>query len=54
MLDIHSRIHPIKSQTEHKQSDSIPPLAYQLLKEANILCFDDFQISDIADAVIIK
>jgi protein AFG1 len=52
MLDVHHRIHAYKK--EHPQADPIPPVAAALSQEARLLCFDEMQIPDIADAMIIK
>ena len=52
MLDVHSRIHQYKQQ--YPRGDALPEVALSFAKEARILCFDEFQITDIADAMIIK
>jgi len=52
MLDVHQRIHAYKAN--HPKADPIPPVAAALAKEATLLCFDEMQITDIADAMIIK
>jgi len=52
MLDVHQRIHAYKAM--HPRSDPIPPVAAALAKEARLPCFDEMQITDIADAMIIK
>lgn len=52
MLDVHQRIHAYKAK--HPRSDPIPPVAASLAKEARLLCFDEIQITDICDAMIIK
>ena len=52
MLNVHQRIHVYKAK--HPRGDPMPPVAAQLAKEARLLCFDEMQITDIADAMIIK
>lgn len=56
MIDIHQRLHVLKDTITYKQSDMDPLyiLATELSKEFNLLCFDEFQVTDIADAVILK
>ncbi|CAG8461836.1 7599_t:CDS:2 [Funneliformis mosseae] len=53
MLDVHARIHRLK-QTNYETYDPIPPIASDLAKNAIILCFDEFQVTDIADAMILR
>lgn len=52
MLNVHQRIHDYKQ--ENPRSDPIPPVAASIAKEARLLCFDEMQITDIADAMIMK
>lgn len=56
MADVHDRIYEWRQKAkrgEVKGEDPIAPVATEIAEEANILCFDEFQINDIADAMII-
>jgi len=50
--DAHTRIHAWK-KAHPDVSDPIPPLADQVAADAALLCFDEFQVNDIADAMIL-
>jgi cell division protein ZapE len=52
MQEVHQRIFAWK-RANPNGSDPIPPLADQIADEAILLCFDEFQINDIADAMIL-
>jgi cell division protein ZapE len=52
MQEVHQRIFAWK-RANANGSDPIPPLADLIAEEAILLCFDEFQINDIADAMIL-
>ena len=52
MQNAHKRIFAWK-RANPDGHDPIPPLADQIALEAALLCFDEFQINDIADALIL-
>lgn len=57
MADVHERIHAYRQKLkagEVKETDPIPPVAADLLADAWVLCFDEFSVTDITDAMILS
>lgn len=57
MADVHDRIGRHREALkagETQETDPIPPVAAALAKEAWVLCFDEFTVTDIADAMILS
>src|SRR4051794_23586496 len=56
MLDVHERVHAWRQalkRGEVKGDDPIAPVAAALAEDAWVLCFDEFHVTDIADAMIL-
>lgn len=49
MQDVHARLHAARKTAQ----DAIAPVSEALAREARLLCLDEMQIADIADAMIV-
>jgi cell division protein ZapE len=56
MAEVHGRVHAFRQRTKDlkaRNADPIPVVADQIAEEAWVLCFDEFAVNDIADAMIL-
>lgn len=53
MIEMHQRLHAWRQRTKGEEADPIPKLAEEIAAETWLLCFDEFQVSNIADAAIL-
>jgi len=51
MIDVHARINEARKTVE---GDPIAPVARDLAQESTLLCFDEFHVTDITDAMILS
>jgi cell division protein ZapE len=57
MLEVQERLHRRREELSAKgappEADTIVPIARQIASETRLLCFDEFQVTNIADAMIL-
>ncbi|MEK9672292.1 MAG: cell division protein ZapE [Rhodospirillaceae bacterium] len=57
MLEVHKRVHAFREAQKvgkvGQEKDSLPALARVIVDQAWLLCFDEFHVTDIADAMIL-
>lgn len=53
MQDVHKRMHQRKMM-HGNDIDALPLVAADIAETATVLCFDEFQCTDVADAMILR
>jgi len=53
MQDVHKELHKMKMQYGN-DFDAVPFVAANIAEKSTVLCFDEFQCTDVADAMILR
>lgn len=55
MLQVHQAMHTARKETSSKESDAIlPAVIEKTVEQGRLLCLDEFQVTDVADALILQ
>lgn len=54
MIDVHKRLHAYKLAHPHGGGDPVMPISRDIARESTVICLDEFQVTDIADAMILR
>jgi cell division protein ZapE len=55
MIEVHDRLHAWRlANSEGQEADPLPRIARELRSGAALLCFDEFQVTNVADAMILR
>ena len=54
MLDLHKAMHKAKNVNKLSGDEIFNHIIQEILEKGRIICFDEFQVTDIADAMVLK
>ncbi len=54
MVEVHGRLHEVRRRQNGKSGDAILEVADEIAAEGKLLCLDEFQVTDIADAMLLS
>ncbi len=53
MLEIHARLHALRTSEDKRADDLLPAIARDIAAEAWLLCFDELHVANVADAMLL-
>ncbi len=53
MIETHNFLHEQRNEKDNDADKALPKLAAEIASNSNILCFDEFHVTDVADAMIL-
>ena len=53
MLNVHQHMHQVKKSSS-SSGDPLPTVVKRILENGKLICFDEFQVTDVADALILR
>ena len=54
MLNAHQHMHEVKQSSTSHNGDLLPTVVKRILDKGKSICFDEFQVTDVADALILR
>ncbi len=54
MAEVHDRLHDWRRETKGSKADPLPELAGEIAAESWLICFDEFHVVNVADAMILS
>ena len=55
MLEVHSRLHDLRrTDVKREVTDPVAYVTEQMLSQCWLLCLDEFQVTDVADALLLR
>jgi protein AFG1 len=54
MLSVHQQMHQVRQSNDHESGNVLAPVIYNIAQKGRLVCLDEFQVTDVADAMILK
>jgi predicted ATPase len=54
MLSVHQHMHSVRQSQDYESGNVLPQVITQIAQKGRLICLDEFQVTDVADAMILK